>query len=213
MGDNVVGITKGKELVKKVCLLRKMKLKYLRKGIMIAKPAMVYIAPSAKITLKGRLKFNYEFDDIRQKNNKIVGRLYIGDNASVKVENFTFYSGTRVTVNEGASLELGTGYMNYEGVIECFDKIVLGDGVVVSENVTFRDSDNHIINQENGVQSAPIIVKNHVWIGLRATILKGVTIGEGAIVAANSVVTKDVPPHSLVAGIPAKVIKENVEWK
>ena len=61
--------------------------------------------------------------------------------------------------------------------------------------------------------SKPIKIGNHVWIGQRATVLKGVTIGDGAVIAAGSIVTRDVPPHSLVGGIPAKVLKENVEWK
>ena len=59
----------------------------------------------------------------------------------------------------------------------------------------------------------PVFIGNHVWIGTNVTILKGVTIGDGAIIAAGSVVTKSVPSKCLAAGVPAKVIKENVEWK
>ena len=58
-----------------------------------------------------------------------------------------------------------------------------------------------------------ISIGNEVWIGNRAMILKGVTIGNGAVIAADSVVTHDVPAYSVVAGNPAKVIKENVVWK
>ena len=57
------------------------------------------------------------------------------------------------------------------------------------------------------VNSAPIRIEDKVWIGMDALILKGVTIGEGSVVAARSVVTKDVPPYSLVAGNPARVVK------
>jgi len=60
--------------------------------------------------------------------------------------------------------------------------------------------------------ATPIIIGDHVWIGMNVTVLKGVTIGDGAVVAAGSMVTKDVPPHSLVAGVPAKVVKTDVEW-
>ena len=56
-------------------------------------------------------------------------------------------------------------------------------------------------------------IGNHVWIGENSMVLKGVTIGDGVVIAASSVVTRDIPPHSLVAGIPAKVIRENIEWK
>ena len=58
-----------------------------------------------------------------------------------------------------------------------------------------------------------VVIGNHCWIGQNATILKGVTVGEGAIIAANSVVTDDVPEHALVAGVPARVIKEGVVWE
>ncbi|EFI14399.1 MULTISPECIES: DapH/DapD/GlmU-related protein [Bacteroides] len=56
------------------------------------------------------------------------------------------------------------------------------------------------------------MIHDNVWIGTRATILKGVTIGEGAIVAAGAVVTKNVPPHTLVGGVPAKIIKEKISY-
>ena len=55
----------------------------------------------------------------------------------------------------------------------------------------------------------PVVIGNNVWIGDKATILPGVTIGDGAVIAANAVVTKDVPPYSVVGGNPAKVIKRN----
>ena len=59
----------------------------------------------------------------------------------------------------------------------------------------------------------PIEIGDHVWIGLRAIILKGVKIGNGSVIAAGAVVTRDVPPYSLVAGVPARVIKENIYWE
>lgn len=68
----------------------------------------------------------------------------------------------------------------------------------------------HSINGKNPV--APISIGNHVWIGTNAIILKGVDIGDGAVVAAGAVVTRSVPPRCIVAGNPAKIVKENVEW-
>ena len=58
----------------------------------------------------------------------------------------------------------------------------------------------------------PIIIGNHVWIGMNVTILKGVRIGDGAIVAAGAVVTKDVPENTLVGGVPARVLKTDISW-
>ena len=83
----------------------------------------------------------------------------------------------------------------------------------ISEDVIIRDSDNHELLYEGYRKSAPIWIGDHVWIGMRTMILKGVTIGEGAVIAAGAVVTRDVPPYTLVGGVPAKVIKENIHWR
>ena len=55
--------------------------------------------------------------------------------------------------------------------------------------------------------TAPVVIEDHVWIGFRAIVLKGVTVGRGAVVAAGAIVTKDVPPHSLVVGQPARPVR------
>ena len=73
-----------------------------------------------------------------------------------------------------------------------------------------RDNDAHQIN--DSCQKQHIIIGNHVWIGMRAIILKGVTVGDGAVIAAGAVVTHDVPANTLVGGVPARVIRENIEW-
>jgi len=73
------------------------------------------------------------------------------------------------------------------------------------------DTDYHSINHQE--LSRPVIIGDHVWIGCKSTILKGVTIGDGSVIAANSVVTKDVPPKALVGGIPSKIIKKDIEWE
>ena len=123
------------------------------------------------------------------------------------------YSGSRLTVNKGASFIYKSGYVNYETVIACFNKIEIGENVIIGERVQIRDSNNHEICYPGYKVSSPIRICNNVWIGLGAKILSGVTIGEGAIIAAGAVVTKDVPPHSLVGGCPAKILKENINWK
>ena len=135
----------------------------------------------------------------------------LANNSKLIVDDFRIYAGGKVCVSEGAELKLGTGYINHNISIECFKKIEIGNNVCISDNVQIRDSDNHLIKGKESEGTKPIIIKDGVWIGMGAIILKGVTIGEGAIVAAGAVVNKDVPPHALVGGVPAKVIKENVE--
>lgn len=125
---------------------------------------------------------------------------------------FSFLYGTSLYINQGATLELGSGYCNINSSISCFEHISIGDGVYISEQVLIRDSDDHKISEESPV-TLPIRIGNHVWIGVKAIILKGVTIGDGAVIAAGSIVNKDVPAYSLVGGIPAKVLRNNINWK
>jgi acetyltransferase-like isoleucine patch superfamily enzyme len=123
----------------------------------------------------------------------------------------SLYTGCRLNVNPGASLTLGSGYINCGTSIDCFKEIKIGHDVAISQDCCLRDSDNHEI-EGGDPASAAITIGNHVWLGLKVTVLKGVTIGDGAVVAANSLVNKDVPARTLVGGIPARVLKENISW-
>ena len=100
--------------------------------------------------------------------------------------------------------------------ITCVNKIVIGKGFLSGKWVTISDN-NHGENTwdelhkeplyRTVISKGPIIIGDNVWVGEKATIVSGVKIGDGAVIAANSVVTKDVPAYSVVAGVPAKVIK------
>ncbi len=101
--------------------------------------------------------------------------------------------------------------------ISCCNEITVGNNVRMGRMVMITDnSHGHTSDAEELklnpidrplVSKGPVIIGPNVWIGEKATILPGVTIGEGVIVAANAVVTKDVPPFSIVAGCPAKVVR------
>ena len=93
------------------------------------------------------------------------------------------------------------------GPVEIGNNVNLAQGITVTAlNHNFSDTNKRI--DEQGVSTNPVTIEDDVWIGANAVILPGVTIGEHCVVAAGAVVTKDVPPHSLVAGVPAKVIKQ-----
>ena len=126
---------------------------------------------------------------------------------------FTLMTGCKVVVDEGAKLELGGGYINHNASIACFKSIKIGHNVAIADNVVIRDSDNHTIVGSQHPNTLPIVIGNNVWIGMNSIILKGVTIGDGAIIAAGSIVNKDIPPRALAGGAPARVIRENVEWR
>ena len=92
------------------------------------------------------------------------------------------------------------------GPVDIGNHVNLAQGITVTAlNHNFSDTNKRI--DEQGVSTNPVTIEDDVWIGANAVILPGVTIGEHCVVAAGAIVTKDVPPHSLVAGIPAKVIK------
>jgi len=164
----------------------------------------------ALVVEKGRFVFNAAWVE----HDPFPSVLLIAESASVVVKDtFYIYSGSRVYINKGAKLVLGSGYINSNLNLSCFERIEIGKDVAIAENVCIRDSDNHTIVPGKYKKTKPVIIGDHVWIGMNATILKGVEIGTGAIIAAGAVVTKNVPPNCLVAGVPAKVIKENVKWE
>lgn len=97
--------------------------------------------------------------------------------------------------------------------IHAKEKIILGNKVLCGANVTITDTDVHPIDpvkrrNKKDAPSKPVIIGDDVWLGMNVVVLKGVTIGYGTVVAANSVVTKDIPPMVVAAGLPAKIVKK-----
>ena len=190
-----------------------------RKGLRVFKPCMTDIHAQSNLHIDHYLNFNRQWDAKQMLHNKMAGSLFLAREATLEVDAFDVYAGSRINVNEGAVLKLGSGYMNYDCVIDVFSSVKIGRNVVISERVVIRDSDNHLVREdcvdvdlEAKPAAAPIVIGDHVWIGMNSIILKGVTIGEGSIIAAGSVVNKDVPAHCMVGGVPAKVIKSGVSW-
>lgn len=132
------------------------------------------------------------------------GKLVVNGDASI------FYDGDIVIFSNGL-FEIGSSFINSDCKIRCHKHIKIGDDCAISHDFTVMDSDAHEINGE--VKTAEVIIEDHVWIGTRVTILPGVHVRTGAIIAAGAVVTKDVLPHTIVAGCPARVVKEGVTWK
>ncbi|MCC8188923.1 MAG: sugar O-acetyltransferase [Bacteroides sp.] len=114
-----------------------------------------------------------------------------------------FYTdfGQFITLGKKVFINNGCTFMDRGG-------ITLEDGVFIAPNVNLI-TENHAEEPElrHHVYTRPIHIEKNVWIGTAATVLPGVTIGENAIVAAGAVVTKNVPTHTIVAGVPAKVIR------
>jgi len=149
--------------------------------------------------------------------------LVIGENCMI--------DGRIIFETNTGEISIGNNTSIGAGALISVNKIEIGDNVMISWGCTIIDNDAHSIisaerigdvlawkkeveGKEHGyhkswktVNSKKITIKNKAWIGFNSIILKGVTIGEGAIVAAGSVVTKDVPDYAVVAGNPAKIVK------
>lgn len=159
-------------------------------------------------------------------------RKQIGEKYFLKIGNDSVVNGNFVFENEQGVIKIGDRTFIGGGTFVSIDNICIGNDVLISWGCTFMDNNAHSLNwnyrkndvedwkkglDENKighykdwkhVKSAPIVVKDKAWIGFEVSVLKGVTIGEGAVVGSRSVITKDVPDWTVVAGNPAKVIRE-----
>jgi acetyltransferase-like isoleucine patch superfamily enzyme len=137
------------------------------------------------------------------------GRLTIGDNVLID-------GGVYLTA-DGGTLEIGAdSYIGMGTVIVAAERVSIGCDALIAAYVTIRDQDHGV--SKPGVpyraqppQSAPVSIGQNVWLGTHAAVLKGVTIGEGCIVGANAVVTRDLPPNCVAVGVPAKMIRQKTE--
>lgn len=143
------------------------------------------------------------------------GRLYVGSQSLVRAE--MVYERPNVSISIGSRTFVG------RGLFTIAEKLTIGDDVMISWNVTIADHNSHSISFSErrhdvtdalvgrkdweNIRIEPVVVQNKVWIGFGASILRGVSIGEGAVVAANSVVTKNVDAWTIVGGNPARELR------
>jgi len=123
----------------------------------------------------------------------------------------------------GGEIRIGNRSFIGRSHLVCYRSLTIGDDVIMSWGVTIVDHDSHSINWEERrddvvdwakgqkswqhVAHAPVVVQDKAWIGFNVSVLKGVTIGERAVVGACSVVTHDIPPYALAVGNPARVVR------
>ena len=131
----------------------------------------------------------------------------------ITVGSRTGFTGRLLPVQLGASetgrLVIGSHCFVNQGVTVWAERhVVIGDHVLLGDQAAVYDTDFHEVEPGGGVRVAPVVLEDDVWLGRLATVTPGVTVGRGAVVAAGAVVTRDVPPFTLVAGVPAKVVRE-----
>jgi acetyltransferase-like isoleucine patch superfamily enzyme len=133
------------------------------------------------------------------------GELVIGNQVRI----WSTIERTKIFVLPGATLLIGDNTRVTGCHISASVRVEIGRNVQLAPYSIIIDDDFHDVNSHfTKGKSAPVRISDDVWIATRAVILKGVTIGRGAVVATGAVVTKDVPPYTLVAGVPARVIRQ-----
>ena len=188
-----------------------------RAFLVLAKHSIIYADKTAVIELRSSVIFGW----CNMDKSRLETALYMARNAKIifgRGKNngqIQVGYGSYIQVGENAELSVGDSLINREVKIICNKKMTIGDGCIMAMGTVIRDNDGgrHRILSPDYTNAKPVRIGNHVWLGENSMVLKGVTIGDGAVIAASSVVTKDVPPHCLVAGSPAKVIRENIEWE
>lgn len=142
----------------------------------------------------------------------------------LKIGRSSMVGGALIFDREGASIQIGERTFIGAASLISSEQITVGDDVLISWGCTVVDHNSHALSWRDRsndvtdwmdakkdwmhVECKAVAIRSKAWIGFNVIILKGVTIGEGAIVGAGSVVTKDVPPYTIVGGNPARVIRE-----
>jgi len=189
-------------------------------NVIYTMPSSVFdIHPSAKIDIKASMLYG---------NNPVKGMriptcLRMEANTTLEIHDgpltrygkgpYNLRYGAYIEIVNGGKLTIGQGAANVGLTIMCAKEVTIGNGVRIGRDVSIRDWNGpHVIINNHYRNHAPVHIGDSVWLCTGCSIMPGVTIGEGSVVAANATVTKDVPPHCLVGGSPAKIIKENIEW-
>jgi acetyltransferase-like isoleucine patch superfamily enzyme len=159
----------------------------------------IHIGNIQKITSHIKINGNRNVVRIAESNQAININLHVAGSENL------FEMGSNCSVNQARMLI--DGHRN---------EITFGNDCMLSYGITIQNSDSHAIidlNKKERINlEKDIQISSRVWVGANATILKGIRIGAGSIIGTCSVVTKDVPSTTLVAGIPARVIRRNVSW-
>lgn len=164
----------------------------------------------------GRKLKNKECNILFGVNCKVIGHEYIEIGHSTIIDQNSVI--TAFNINRTPSLTIKDNVrIGSDAHITCINSVYIGSHVLTGRKITITDNSHGDTDlstlQQHPIERAmvskgPVIIEDDVWIGDKATILPNVTIGRGSIIAANSVVTKSVPPFSIVAGCPSKIIKQ-----
>jgi acetyltransferase-like isoleucine patch superfamily enzyme len=147
-------------------------------------------------------------------------KIIIGNNTTINSDNFGYHLNMFAKCKlfadrPNAKIIIGDNCRIHATCIHAFAEITIGNRVLIAANTQIIDGNSHLLsmeNPENRINTVddgkPIKIQDDVWLGTNVIVLGGVTIGKGAVVSANTVVNKDVPPYSIVGGNPMNVLKK-----
>jgi acetyltransferase-like isoleucine patch superfamily enzyme len=144
---------------------------------------------------------------------RLHGRAHIAGGQRIRLGERVHMLGTTVPVELCAfgrgQIEIGDRtFVNYGVSIAAWDRVSIGEDCLIGQYTIINDNDFHDVENKLCLPpSAPVILEDRVWLGARVIVQKGVRIGSDAVISAGSVVTRDVPPRSVAAGVPARVLR------
>ncbi|HSR22055.1 MAG TPA: acyltransferase [Candidatus Eisenbacteria bacterium] len=162
----------------------------------------------ARVALRGCREVGY--------GPRLYGRCLVSGGAGIHVGERLLMIGTAAScelhTHDGGRLEIGDRvFVNYGSSISAHTLVRIGDDCKIGQHAIILDCDYHDMDDPlhygGHGESRPVVLEAGVWLGVRVTVLKGVTIGRSSVVAAGSVVTRDIPPCVLAGGMPAKVLR------
>lgn len=188
------------------------------KGIICGTNCHVNIDRTSELTVEGILTLGRKS---KFKGSKKESHLFVGKNAKFSIlGNFEIDADNEIIIFENGELiihggKVGPSDANSGLRIICGDKIEIMSDVGIGRDVLIRDTNgnSHFINTTGYKPSRPVTIGEKVWLCESCMIMPGVSIGRGAIVGAGSMVTKSIPNHALVSGVPATVVQQNILWK
>ena len=142
-------------------------------------------------------------------------RLMLRGNSCLNLCNTRIGYGADIEVFENSSLSFGNNTSSNIGLtIICQDRITIGKNVGIGRDVTIRDNNGgHFVDLPNYRNATPVEIGDGSWLCSKCTIMSGVTVGEGAVIGANSFVTHNIPAHSLASGHPAEILANDISFK
>lgn len=174
-------------------------------NIMFGFTQMISIRMAKRILEKKRFKTGWINMAWRYVLLKRIGTTFVGDGYRIIQPNVCIYDADKLTLGERITIN-DNSYLECSGIVEIGSDVMIGHGVSILSNAhAFSDLETPMNRQ--GETFGKITIGNNVWIGAKVTILDGVTIGEGAIIGAHSLVNKDVKPFEVVGGTPIHHIR------